>query len=224
MTNRRRKTKIKFVFEPGTYQKDFYIRHTHSNMQKLARMFPVQLLSLTVHIFRNKNSFLKTLPTKKVPTWFIAHVPKNSTSCIYIFDNKDSITSKKTLSQVLLHEMTHLYINILNPKLSDWLKEGISVYVAAQIFKPSISTTDWKKIAQKNIPFRGVSWKFAAKYNGYNIAGLLVMFFVRLYGWKKFIAAINSHKLTRFSVTSIPLYFGDNPHDVMADFKKYFVK
>ena len=120
--------------------------------------------------------------------------------------------------------MTHLYTNALNPNLPDWLKEGISVYIASQIFKPSISTTDWKKITQKDIPFGHVSWKFAAEHNGYNIAGLLVVFSVRRYGWEKFIVAISYRHSTRFSIKSIPLYFDEKFEQFIADFKKQFVK
>lgn len=224
MVNRRQGTKIKFVFELAMSQNDFYIRTIHSSMRKLAELFSVTPPFIIVHVFRNQTSFLRAIHKKKVPDWLVAYVPPKSTSRIYVFDNKEKLTSKKVFGQVLLHEMTHLYTNALNPNLPDWLKEGISVYVAAQIFKPSISTTDWKKIAQEDAPFRRVSWRFATEYNGYNIAGLLVKFFVRRYGWTKFITAISSRYSMRFSIKNISLYFSDNPKELMADFKKHFVK
>lgn len=221
---RRQSTKIKFIFESVIPQKNFYIRNTHSSIRKLTRLFPVFPSFIVVRVFRNKVSFLKAIHKKKAPDWLVAYVPPKSTSRIYVFDNKERITSKKVLSQVLLHEMAHLYTNALNPKLPDWLKEGISVYVASQIFKPSISATDWKKITQEGIPFRRVSWRFATEHDGYNIAGLLVMFFVRRYGWKKFIAAISYRRSMRFSIKSITSHFDEKFEWLIANFKKQFVK
>jgi len=221
---RKRGTKIKFIFESAIQQKNFYIRNTHSSIRKLTSLFPIHPSFVVMHVFRNRVPFLKTIHKKKVPDWFIAYVPPKSTSHIYLFDNKERVTSKKILSQVLLHEMAHLYTNALNPNLPDWLKEGISVYVAAQIFRPSISTADWKKIIQKDVPFKHVSWKVAVEHNGYNIAGLLVMFFVRRYGWKKFIAAISHRHSMRFSIKNIPPCFGEKFEWFITDFKKQFVK
>lgn len=221
---KRRDTKIKFIFESAIPQKNFYIRNAHSNIRKLVSLFPVPLSSVVVRIFRNRASFSRAIHKKKAPDWLVAYVPPKSISHICVFDDKERFTSKKILSQVLLHEMTHLYTNALNPNLPDWLKEGISVYVASQIFKPSISTADWKKIVKKDIPFKRVSWRFTTEHNGYNIAGLLIMFFVRRYGWEKFITAISYRYPTRFSITNIPLYFNDKFEWFIADFKKQFVR
>ncbi|PJA88941.1 MAG: hypothetical protein CO139_00415 [Candidatus Moranbacteria bacterium CG_4_9_14_3_um_filter_36_9] len=221
---RRRDTKIKFIFESVIPQKNFYIRNTHSNIQKLTRLFPVSLSFIVVHVFRNRVSFLKAIHKKKVPDWLVAYVPPKSTSHIYVLSTNEKLTGRKVMSQILLHEITHLYTNTLNPNLPDWLKEGISVYVATQIFKSSISIANWKNITQEGVPFKQVSWRVAAEHNGYNIAGLLVMFFIRRYGWTKFITAISRRDSRRFSIESIPLYFGEEPGLLIADFKRQFVK
>lgn len=220
-----KKQRIKFVFERGILQKDFYIRNTHSSIRKLNKLFSVSPPFIEVYVFRNRLSFLKAIHKKLAPDWLVAYVPPKNTSSIYVFSNKEKLIAKQAGSyrQILLHEITHLYTNILNPNLPDWLKEGISVYIAAQIFKPSIVIVDWKKIAQKDIPFKRVSWKFAAEHNGYSIAGLLVMFSVRRYGWEKFITAIRSSRSTRFSIKSIPLYFGEKFEPFIAEFKKQFI-
>jgi len=215
-----RKQRVKFIFEQEMPQKNFYIRNVHSNIQKLNRLFPATPSFIKVYVFRNRASFLKAIHKKMVPDWLIAYVPPKSTSSIYILDDKKKLTTKQVAGQILLHEITHLYTNTLNPNLPDWLKEGISVYVAAQIFKPLISTADWKKITPGDMPFRHISWRVTTKYNGYNIAGLLVMFFVKRYGWIKFIAAVSHH----ISIKSISSYFGEKPEQLIADFKKQFVK
>lgn len=223
---RSKKQRIEFVFEQGILQKNFYIRNTHSSTRKLDRLFPVSPPFIIVNVFRNRLSFLKAIHKKLAPDWLVAYVPPKNTSSIYVLSNKEKLTTRQAVSyhQVLLHEITHLYTNTLNPNLPDWLKEGMSVYIAGQIFKPSISTADWKNIAQEDVPFKRVSWRFAAEHNGYNIAGLLVMFFVRRYGWTKFIAAISRRDRMRFSVKSILLYFGEKFERFIADFKKQFVK
>ncbi len=219
-----KKQKVEFIFEQGILQRSFYLRSTNLNIRKLTKLFPVAPTFIIMQVFRTRKSFLKAINKKRVPDWFVAYVPFRSTSCIYLFDDKNRFTSKKVLGQVILHEMTHLYTNTLNPNLPDWLKEGISVYVASQIFKPLISTADWKKITPEGTPFGRVSWKVAAGHNGYNIAGLLVMFFVRRYGWKKFIVAIGRYYSIRLSIKNIPPYFGEKFGEFIADFKKQFVK
>ncbi|MFH1178221.1 MAG: hypothetical protein V1711_00640 [bacterium] len=225
MKHKKQKTRVKFVFEQGILQKDFYSRNTYLSTRKLVKLFSVAPPFIVVSVFLNRCSFLKAIHKKLAPDWLVAYIPPKNTSSIYVFNNKDKLTAEQAISyrQILLHEITHLYTNTLNPNLPDWLKEGISVYIAAQIFKPAIATADWRKIAQEDIPFKHVSWSFAAKHNGYTIAGLLVMFSVRRYGWEKFIAAIRSSRSTRFSVKNIPLYFGEKFEWFIADFKKQFV-
>ena len=120
MTYKKQRTKIKFIFESTIPQKNFYIRNAHSNIQKLTRLFSVSPSFVVVHVFRNRASFLKAIHKKKVPDWLVALVPPKNTSRIYVFDNKERIASKKLLGQVILHEITHLYTNALNPNLPDW--------------------------------------------------------------------------------------------------------
>jgi len=216
--------KIKIVFESTVLQKNFYIKNTHSNIRKLNRLFPVAPPFIVVYVFRNRTSFLKVIHKKKAPDWLVAYVPTKSASIIYVYNNKEKLTTNKVVSQILLHEIAHIYTNTLNSNLPDWLKEGLSVYVASQILRHSISAVDWKKIAPKDKPFRHVSWRFAAEHDGYNIAGLIVMFFVRRYTWTKFIAAINHRRSIRFSITSATLYLGEKFECMIADFKKQFVK
>lgn len=223
--NEKIETEVKFVFEPTTApQKNFYIRSIHAGTRKLAKLFPVAPRTVTVHVFRNRAAFLKAINKREMPEWIIAYVPPKNTSRMYVLDNKEKITAKKTIRQVFLHELAHLYTNTLNPNLPDWLKEGISIYVAEQIFNLSISTANWKRIAHGSVPFKGVSWEYAAKHNGYSIAGLLVLFFVRRYGWTKFIIAITHRRSMHFSAKSIPLYFGEKLEWLIVDFKKQFVK
>lgn len=226
MKIKRKKRKIKFVFEHGLLQKNFYTKNAYLGRRKLDRLFPVSPPSFTIEVFRSRTSFLKALHRKRVPNWLIAYVPPKNASRIYVLGTKERLAVKQEVSyrQVLLHEMTHLYVNALNPNLPDWLKEGVSVYIAAQIFKPTTTSADWGKIANGDAPFKHVAWGFAAKHDGYNIAGLFVLFLVRRYGWTKFIAAISHSDPGRFSIESISRYFGEELNRLIDDFKKQFVK
>ncbi len=222
---KKQSTKIKFVFESAKSQNNFYIKKTYSDIKKLSNLFHVFPSLVVVHVFQSRSLFLREFHKKKVADWVVAFVPPKNISHIYIVDDKERNISRKILGQVLLHETTHLYTNVLNTNLPDWLSEGIAVYVAAQIFKPSISVADWKNITQKGIPFKGMRWSIATKYNGYTIAGLLVMYFVRRYGWKKFITAISHHPTQkRITMINITSYFDENLDQLMVDFKKQFVK
>ncbi len=215
---------VKFIFERGVLQKKFYIRNAFSSMRKLNELFPFPLAFIVINVFLNRISFLNAIHKKSAPSWLIAYVPKKSNSNIYLL-SKGKPLLKQAVSyyrQVLTHEVAHLYTNALNPNLPDWLKEGISIYVAGQIFKTFVSSADWKKISKRGVPFEGVSWKFAAEHNGYIIAGLLVVFSVRRYGWARFIAALKSNR--RFSLKSIISYFDEKPVRFIADFKDQFVK
>ena len=216
---------IEFVFEQGISQKDFYIENAKLNIQELNGLFPSPPNSIVVNVFQKKKSFLRAVHKRKIPDWFIACVLKNNTSHIYVFNDKEKLTEKQEAiyRQVLLHEITHLYTNKLNPRLPDWLKEGISVYIAAQIFRPSVSSADWKKIAPKDAPFARMSWGRAVEHNGYSIAGLLVMFFVRKYGWKKFIATVRDFNPETNTNENVLALFEESAQLIDA-FKKQFVK
>lgn len=223
-----KKQRIKFVFELGIPQpqKNFYTKNIYLVIRKLNELFLISPSFIIINVFRNRISFLRAICKKAAPDWLVAYIPPKNTSIVYLLINNKNLTAKqKAISrQILLHEITHLYTNTLNSNLPDWLKEGISVYIANQIFKPSILITDWRKIAPRNMPFERISWQFAAEHNGYNIAGLLVMFFVKRYGWTRFITAINCCGSKCFSIKNIPLYFGEKLNWLMVDFKKQFVK
>jgi hypothetical protein len=87
-----------------------------------------------------------------------------------------------------------------------------------------VSTSDWKNVTREDVPFKKISWKVATEHNGYNIAGLLVVFLVRKYGWKSFIAAVSHKNSKRFSIENISLYFKQDPKQLITDFKQQFVE
>lgn len=175
--------KIKFCFDEKDPAEKKYRIDFRASMRKLDKLFPVPPSNVQVHVFRQRNAFLKAIRKRKAPDWLVAYIFPKATSDIYLLSTGYNY-------QVFLHELTHLYTNTLNPKLPDWLKEGLSVFVAGQIHHQSISKKDWKKITPRGIPFSGVPWESAAEHNGYHIAGLLVSFLVEKSGWQQFLTMI----------------------------------
>lgn len=219
-----KQTKLESILEPNAHSKDFdfYILEAESNIRKLDKLFPRSLSFVEIHFFKSRSFFLKAIDKKSAPSWLVAYVPPNTTSKIFLFCKYDK--KKDVMKQVLLHEITHLYTNNLNPHLADWLKEGISVYIAQQIFKTTISTSDWTIVAPNDIPFENVSWEFATEHNGYTIAGLIVMFLVRRYGWNGFIETIDHYQTELSSSAKIFSIFNNSNNLLINDFKHQFVK
>ena len=221
---RNKPAKIRFVFEHGTQKKDFnsYIKEAELNIKKLDKLFPASPSNIEIQLFKNRVAFLNALDKKEAPSWLTAYVPSNSTSQIFLFCEQGKRDGK--INQVLLHEMAHLYTNTLNPGLADWLKEGVSVYIAQQIFNPIVLVSDWTIIAPNDNPFQRIPWESAAEHNGYSIAGLLVMFIVRQYGWDKFIETIGHCQIKLATVKEIFSIFNNQSDFLMVNFKSQFVK
>ncbi|MFC1599082.1 hypothetical protein ACFL2U_03710 [Patescibacteria group bacterium] len=198
----------------------FYLTKINSSLKELQKYFKKNPKNISVNIYKNKNNFLKVLNKKNIPDWYIAHIPPKSTSQIHIFDNIKSPIKAQTIKQVITHEITHLYTNILNPKLPDWLKEGLSVYFAEQIFNPKINSKNWAKINKNNSPFNKIKWQDAVKQDGYNIAGLWVLFFIQRYGWE---SVLETFKKQDGSFSSLARHFEEEPDYLINDFEKKFV-
>jgi len=192
--------------------------------KRLSKLFPYSPKYIKICIFQNRRLFLQKINKPKAANWLKAYIPSNSTANIYLFLNKNKLLKQKEFSRLLTHEIAHLYINILNPKLPDWIKEGIAVYVGRQISNFSISEANWNIITQAGIPFRHLKWNTAVKYNGYQIAGLLVLFFVHNIKWSNFIISIVSYK-PRTSLFKILASHSSQKNEkiLLKNFKNFFV-
>jgi len=202
-------------------QEDFYLGEAKAAQKELKKYFNNEPKSITITICKNKKSFLQAIRKKNVPEWHIAHIPANSQSHIYIYDDLSSPIESKKLEQVITHEMTHLYINQVNKKLPDWLKEGLAVYFAEQIFKTNIDATNWRKITKHGSPFKKIKWDQAVKYDGYNISGLLILAFIQKFGWKSFSEAL---KKTNGDFQELIEYLKDKPKQFTDEFEKNYIK
>jgi len=211
-----KRPKIKIILDKYNQEiDDFYIKNINSSIIKLAKLFPKHPNSLNIYIFQNRNKFLKAIDKKEAPKWLIGYIPNRSTTSIYFFYNK---SRKKDLPKTITHELAHLFINLYNSDLPVWAKEGLCFYLAKQFFSKKVSIQNWKKIAPKNIPFQGVNWHQAVKNNGYNTAGLLILFFIKRFGWKNLLKALKSKN---FSLENLADFFNKKTEDIINDFKKH---
>jgi len=192
----------------------FYIENINSSLKRLAKLFPQNPDFITVHVFQNRERLLKAIGKKDAPKWLIGHIPNRSTSSIYFFYDK---SRKKDLPKTITHELAHLFINLYNPDLPVWVKEGLCFYLAKQFFSKSVSIQNWKEIAPKELPFQRVKWQTAVKNNGYNTAGLLILFLVKRYGWKNLLKALKSKN---FTLENLATFFDEKTEDIIRDFKK----
>ena len=210
------KIKINFIEKPFR-QKSFYNMKTQSINKKIAKLFLKPPVTINLHIYKNRKDFLRAIKKPRGPSWLIGYISTNNISLV---DTKD----EKKFSQLLTHEITHVYINLINKNLPQWVKEGLAIYIAKQISHKKILETNWKNIIKNGDPFKGISWRRAAKYDGYNIAGLLILFFLERYGWNNMNKFLTSYKGKSEFLRNAVGYFGDDYNNLMRKFRRYYVK
>lgn len=215
--------KIEIVFDCDIdlLEEKYIKKDIASSIKNISKYFLSSPKLITIYLFKNRTNFLKSIGRVSTPEWLMAIVPPKSNSIIYIYLDEQM---KKKFPRLITHEITHLYSNIYNKNLPDWIKEGISVYIAEQIFNTAISINDWKKVAPKGIPFYGVPWQSAIKYGGYNIAGLLVLFFKRKFGWEEFLKSVRQYKPKHSIFKTIASHLNKNTKDLIKEFEQDFIK
>ena len=215
------KIKIRTEIKNNILEKS-YARKVFLITKKLSSFFLRSPDLITINLFEKRTKFLKAMKKKNAPNWIVGSVPSKSTSTVF-FLNEEGKISKKT-AQILTHEIAHLYTNKNNPNLPDWIKEGLSVFWAKQIFFQTINKESWNKIAPTGVPFKQIKWPFAAEHNGYAIAGLLVFFLIKKYGKKNFIETIISFKREASILESFARLSGETQESLSKDFFDHFVK
>ncbi len=182
------------VFENSEMEKEFFEKSVFFAIETITEYFSKFPSTITVFLFSSRQAFLESIDQTEAPEWLVAQVPEGSVSELHVFVGQEEVKEKQkeTLKQVIVHELAHLFTNQFNSNLPDWLKEGVSVYIAQQIYHANISKKDWSVINKGSYPFDDVSWSEAAEHNGYTIAGLLVMFYVRQYSWSKLLTILES--------------------------------
>ncbi len=85
--------------------------------------------------------------------------------------------------EVVLHEMVHAYISVLNPKVELWLTEGVALYLTngepfQQSYLEYISIPSYSDIKTRN------PMKFSKK-GGYTFAHTYIEYLDVTYGWEK---------------------------------------
>jgi len=148
---------------------------------------------IRIQILGSRQDFLDVIGKESAPDWLVAYVPQNSASTIVLLDNEQNPLSSLMLSKILTHEIAHLYTNILNRELPDWVKEGISMQLAQQVKIRTVTASNWDRISPQGEPFSGITWQAAAEVNGYEIAGLILCFLFERYGMKNIFDSLKGY-------------------------------
>ncbi len=181
--------------EKNPRDEGFYMNIAKKSIDKLLKLYSVALVSVDIFIHQDRVKFIEAIDRKNIPDWLVAFVQPGSSSSIFISDDKDNLLSDVKLSKLFTHEMAHLFTNAFNSNLPNWVKEGISVYLAGQTSNTfRIAMFQWNKITSHGLPFEGMSWDEAAESGGYMISGLLVLHFVSKYTWSGFLEKISDFK------------------------------
>ena len=124
-----------FVADDGESQKAIttYRAEVGRSLAELDSDFPIQPSSIIVKIFSKDQDFSSAYGSATTPVWIVAAIPSSSTDTVLINHPRILRRKKDERGRIITHELSHLYINLLNNKLPDWLKEGIAVYSARQI-------------------------------------------------------------------------------------------
>ncbi len=223
MANKSIKIKIKSLDKNDRDYKNLYNKVALIT-KRLSKLFPRSPKYIKVCIFQNRRLFLQAINKPRASGWLKAYIPPNSTSNIYLFLEKNKSLKQKESSRLLTHEIAHLYINALNPKLPDWIKEGTAVYLSRQMSNFFISEANWNAVSQSGTPFQHLRWSTVVKHNGYQIAGLLVLFFVKNIGWPNFITSIATYKPQDSLLKILTVYSKQKSEKILLNnFKNIFV-
>ena len=151
----------------------------------------------------------------------IAYIPPHSTNTICISIN----FPLKTFKSVLTHEISHLYINLINPNLPEWIKEGLATFVSKQIFTNKINKNDFNFLINNGVPFKKIRWGIAAKHNGYIVAGLFIAYMEKRFGWQKLLKSFSKYHGNKNIIEHLVKCFAESSAvSLVNKFKKEYVK
>ena len=156
-----------------------------------------------IFIVENRKTFDEILG-KKTENWLVGHAENR---IIYLLDGikfkteaNREYTDEKYLS-LLKHELTHLFVNLLNNKhIPLWLNEGTAIYLAGQ-----------NKL-RKNIPTKFKNFlKFSkesiiGEENVYEESGFVIEILVNKFGKEKLISLIKKSQDDSFKTSFKEIY------------------
>lgn len=203
-----------------------YEKGIRLGIKKLNSFFPIAPKSISFFLLSNRKKFLKLLGEKNAPNWLVAFAQKGDTQKIFIDVSDEKLSSIKTATKILRHEIAHIYTNLLNPLLPDWVKEGVSVYLAHQIHSTHITTEDWRTIKpNKHHAFFMKKWKtLANKHHAYNNSGLCMLFLLKYFGQKKILRKISTYEPPQDFIQFLSKSFGIKKITLLLSMEKTLVK
>lgn len=171
----------------------------------------IQKQKIRIKLLYSRSEFDKALG-KSTENWLSGSIKKGT---ILIFHpdvlERESSHKKTELSQILTHEICHIFIDRINPKSSWWLDEGVAQYAAGQ--KPTRKTPPINiDYFIKNHLFKNTNYDAFISHNGYQIAYMMTEMLIKKHGKdvviellkikpgkdmkKKFLTAINESPKT----------------------------
>ncbi len=199
-----------------------YFKEFSKAADKLIKFFPTSPSLVEIHLFSKRGAFAKKIKKKKIPNWLMGYTPISNPNKIFIYTKDSRLLSSIRLKKLVRHELAHVFTNQLNPTLPTWIKEGLAVYLAKQIIKPSITKRDWKFIKpNKNYNFFGRNWNsLVNNHRAYNNSGLVVQQFIKSYGQKNFLNVLTKHQTNQDIILSLALSFKKTSKSIMVNLEK----
>lgn len=157
--------------------------------------FECDSFPITINLASTRRQ-LERRAKKKGPDWFVGNSNfKNKVVFIlapWAFE-KESSHPKSNFPKVLIHEISHLYINkVYTFSEPRWLIEGLACYLAEQQQPlPSIK----KKLLTPSFLFelgKGKNWSKNVKNGAYALSYYWIEFLVKKYGKKSFLKFLTS--------------------------------
>ncbi len=152
--------------------------------------------NITVNIHKSRGNFNKRLG-RKTRRWEVANASNNGEINILnpnIF-SKESDHSKDEFSQILKHEIAHIFINKLskNNTVPKWLNEGLASYIAGQHKTIKLTSDNIEKDLCRKLGTPR-EWNKYEDHFAYPTASLFVGFLFEKYSLariKKLISSLN---------------------------------
>ena len=160
----------------------------------------------------------------KTPNWMIGFVNKKNKNYIYIASpsicEKISAHKKNVIYKVIIHELSHIFINKINKNTLDWLNEGLALYLASQIKKTYIKKENWNFLIKNKFFTNTINLSTFAEHQGYEISSFLVNFLIKKYGKNKAIELIKINKKSKLIKKKFYKIFGIELEVIISQIKK----
>ncbi|MGL5379340.1 peptidase MA family metallohydrolase [Clostridium sp.] len=151
---------------------------------------------VVVEIYPDIDSFHKSIGQPTAPSWIVGTGWENKIKMVSPL-NPGEHNNYDTLTQVLIHEFTHILISNINSDLNNipiWLNEGLATYEAKQINANGIEFIK-KSIENNSTPLLSeMTYDNFAEVGGYMFSYTVIEYLANNYGFDKIVLLIKNPK------------------------------